>query len=217
MLAMTLQVFDSERGIVADEFLVRIPGWTWERYLAEAPETQICEYEHGDLIVHSPAKRPHQEQVGFLTYLLRGLCSRRGLGRVYNGPSVLRLSADVAREPDIFVVSSADTPRVLQQEDYVDTVPVLIVEVVSRSTRTLDLVTKAQEYASLGVPEYWAVDRERNLVVVHRLRTGRYDVTTLGSGRLDAASMPGFWILVEWLWQDPPPPDHDCLERIQRG
>jgi hypothetical protein len=48
-------------------------------------------YERGDLIVHSPAKRLHQEEVGFLTYLLRGFCSRRGLGCLYNGPSVLRI------------------------------------------------------------------------------------------------------------------------------
>jgi hypothetical protein len=31
--AMTFQVFDSERSIVAQEFLLRTPGWTWERYL----------------------------------------------------------------------------------------------------------------------------------------------------------------------------------------
>jgi hypothetical protein len=139
---MTLQVFDSERRIVAEEFLLRIPGWTWERYLTEAPETQICEYEHGELIVHSPARRSHQEEVGLLTYLLRGMCSRRGLGRVYNGPSVLRVPGDVGREPDIVVVSAAEAPRVLQQEDYVATVPVLIVEVLSKSTRALDLVDR---------------------------------------------------------------------------
>jgi len=214
---MTLQVFDSERRIVAEEFLLRIPGWTWERYLAEAPETQICEYEHGELIVHSPAKRPHQEEVGFLTYLLRGMCSRRGLGRVYNGPSVLRVPGEVGREPDIVVVSAAEAPRVLQQEDYVDTVPVLIVEVMSKSTRALDLVTKAQEYAALGAPEYWVVDLERKLAVVHRLRTGRYEVTTIGSGRLESSSLLGFWMVVEWLWQVPPPPDHECLERIEHG
>jgi hypothetical protein len=34
----------------------------WEQYLADAPETQISEYDRGDLIVHSPTKRPHQEQ-----------------------------------------------------------------------------------------------------------------------------------------------------------
>ena len=60
------------------------------------------------------------------------------------------MPGDVGREPDIFVVSAAEAPRVLQQEDYVDTVPVLIVEVMSKSTRALDLVTKAQEYAALG-------------------------------------------------------------------
>jgi hypothetical protein len=32
---------------------------------------------------------------------------------------------------------------------------------------------------------------------------------------LESAAVPGFWLLVDWLWQTPPPPDHECLERVE--
>jgi len=87
-----------------------------------------------------------------------------------------------------------------------EAVPVLIIEVASKSTRGPELGTKAQEYAALDTPEYWVVDFERWLLAVHRLRTGRYELTTIGSRRLDSSALPGFWILADWLWQNPLPP-----------
>ncbi|MEM2445717.1 MAG: Uma2 family endonuclease [Candidatus Bathyarchaeia archaeon] len=50
--------------------------------------------------------------------------------------------------------------------------PVLVIEVIRPSTRTIDLVEKVQDYARVGIPEYWVVDAERGEVIIHRLREG---------------------------------------------
>lgn len=42
---MRLKVVDELKRPLEGPWLVRIPGWTRERYLSEAPETQFCEYE----------------------------------------------------------------------------------------------------------------------------------------------------------------------------
>lgn len=48
----------------------------------------------------------------------------------------------------------------------------LVIEVIRPSTRTIDLVEKVQDYARVGIPEYWVVDAERGEVIIHRLREG---------------------------------------------
>ena len=53
--------------------------------------------------------------------------------------------------------------------------PLLVVEVVSESTRTTDYRAKRSEYAVLEIPEYWLVDNAEQTVKVCHLVDGFYD------------------------------------------
>ncbi len=70
--------------------------------------------------------------------------------------------ADSAPEPDVWVVPG-------RFEDCTDhpTTALLVVE-VSDSTLAFDLTTKAELYATSGVPEYWVLDVSGRQLVVHR-------------------------------------------------
>lgn len=109
---MQIRVVTGEGQQVAEPFLVRLGGWTEERYLAEAPEDRLWEFQDGELIVHSPATPAHQRIVGFLTFLLKGFIEERGLGEVFNGPAVLRLRPGADKEPDLFFVRREDAGRI---------------------------------------------------------------------------------------------------------
>jgi Uma2 family endonuclease len=63
-------------------------------------------------------------------------------------------------------------------------VPDLVVEVSSPSTRRLDLINKRSLYEREGVPEYWFVDLDAQLVDVHRLGEAAYygAPATFGAG-----------------------------------
>ena len=200
---MKYSVVDELKQPVQGPWLVRVSGWTMERYLAEAPEMQFCEFERGDLIMHSPVKVRHQKTVRFVTFLLTHHCSSKNVGEVMNGPAALRVFEDVAREPDIFVIPPDRVPGM--GELPVVAVPSLIIEVASPSTRQLDLKVKADEYRELGVAEYWAVDTERKELTTH------WPAKVMKSGILESFALPGFKIKVDWLWQDPLPPEVDCL------
>lgn len=51
----------------------------------------------------------------------------------------------------------------------------LVVEVVSASSRRRDRVVKREEYADVGIPYYWLVEQEPDLMIVaHELREGSY-------------------------------------------
>lgn len=72
-------------------------------------------------------------------------------------------------QPDLLVISRADRgERSL-------TLPLLLaVEVVSPSSRSIDLVLKRELYEQAGVAHYWAADPERRTVLVWSLVDGRY-------------------------------------------
>ncbi len=197
---------------LTEPHLVRVAGWTLERYLQEAPEDAFWEFVRGEVVMHSPVRIEHQDLTRFLTFLLHGFCLHYRCGRVYNGPAAVRVLPEVVREPDIFVLSLDDA---LQARGVlVEARPLLIVEVVSPSTRTLDLVEKAYDYAQAGIPEYWVVDREEQTFHQHVLEQGRYAVAVYRQGRVSSHVLPGFWLDVAWLWQEPLPSEWDVLERV---
>lgn len=187
-----------ENGVrVGEPYEVRLPGWTEERFLAEAPEQGFYEFKDGELIVHSAVNVEHQDLVLFLASLLRVFVSKKSLGKVLGGPCVFRVREGLAREPDIFFVSNESLPEV--REQYAGAAD-FVIEVVSEGSRRRDLKEKAGEYEDAGVGEYWVVDPAAQEVVVHRLEQGRFAVQEATRGRLESTAVPGFRIEVEWLW-----------------
>lgn len=211
---MTVLVVDERKQLLREPYVVRLGGWTLERYLKETPEHLICEFVRGEVVMHSPATAEHQDLVGFLYRLLAGFCEVKGWGKVLTGPAAVRMLPDMVREPDVFVLSPEDVPKARGVP--LEVRPVLVVEVVSPSTRTIDLREKAEDYALAGIPEYWAVDVEQKALSVHRLEGNRYQVDQATSGRIDSRGVPGFWMEAGWLWQAPLPPAAHCLQEILR-
>jgi len=109
---MGVQVVDERKEPLRESYVVRLGGWTLERYLREAPEDQIWEFVRGEVVMHSPASAEHQRLVMFLGRLLGGYCEAKGWGEVLTGPAAVRVLPDVVREPDVFVVAPEDVPRV---------------------------------------------------------------------------------------------------------
>lgn len=67
-------------------------------------------------------------------------------------------------EPDVVVV---DESAVDTSATPLETVPMLVVEVLSPGTASLDLGPKRDAYAEAGVPEYWIVDPQNGAVTMH--------------------------------------------------
>lgn len=211
-MPMKVHVVDERKRRLSEPYLIRMGGWTRERYLQEAPDNQIWEFVGGEVIMHSPATAEHQRIVSFLNRLLGGYCETRGWGEVLTGPGALDLLPNVTREPDLFVVAPEDTDRATGTPLAIT--PALIIEVTSPSTRRMDLEEKTAEYAQAGVPEYWVVDLTESELVVHRLDEERYEIARVSDGRVVSPSVPGFWVRAEWLFQDPLPSARNCLQSI---
>lgn len=214
-MAIALKIIQADGNEMSQPYLVRIGGWTEERYFREAPETRLAEFEDGEVIVHSPASPRHQQLTLFLIMLLQGYVRSRHLGQILNGPAVVRLRPGLNYEPDIFFIPRDRLQRI--GGEYFSGTPGLIVEVTSPGSRNHDLKTKASTYREHGVPEYWAVDPDRRGLYQHLPPPepqGPYAVRDHALGRLESQAIPGFWLDVSWLWQDPLPDELACLARI---
>jgi len=209
---MKIMVVDERKELLREPYVVRLGGWTLERYLEEAPEHLLWEFVRGEVVMYSPATAEHQDLVGFLYRLMAGYCEEREWGKVLTGPGAVRLFPDVVREPDLFVLPPHEVSKA--KGTPLDAKPALVVEVTSPSTRTIDLMEKAEDYALAGIPEYWVVDPERKEVLVHRLRGEGYGVERSAAGRVECRSVPGLWVEAGWLFRDPLPPVAECLKAI---
>ncbi|WP_216216340.1 Uma2 family endonuclease [Amycolatopsis aidingensis] len=104
------------------------------------------------VLVMSPSPRPvHQRAVARLLELLGRSCPR--WLEVLPAPVDVVLAEDTVLIPDVIVA---------RREDFTDRAlvgpPVLAVEVLSRSTRLVDLQLKRAKLAEAGCPHYWVVD-----------------------------------------------------------
>ena len=81
--------------------------------------------------------------------------------------------------PDIVVAPTADCG-----DDGIRVAPLLVVEVLSRSTRRRDEGEKRDIYAGLGVPYFWLVDPERHTATVLRLAGHTYEEAQSAVGEL---------------------------------
>ena len=80
-------------------------------------------------------------------------------------------------QPDVVVARRADLgPQRLERA------PLLVVEVLSASTRRIDLATKRMAYADAGVGAYWLVDPDVASLTVLELAAGEYEVVATATG-----------------------------------
>lgn len=129
----------------------------------------------GSLIV-TPAPVPrHQMVVGELHYALKEATAGTGLV-VFVAPFEVTLSLTTVLQPDVVVCHrEAITRRGAEGP------PVLVVEVLSPSTRYLDRGAKRLAYESAGVAHYWLADPADPSLVALCLEGGRYaEVASVG-------------------------------------
>lgn len=97
--------------------------------------------------------------------------------RVFHAPLDVRLGDDTVVQPDLLVVRAADTG-----EQRLAGLPLLTVEVLSDSTRSVDLMIKRSRYERAGVPSYWVVNPDSLEITIWETgETGEYAETAQGS------------------------------------
>jgi Uma2 family endonuclease len=126
------------------------------------------------LVTPSPMHR-HQSAVGELYLLLRLNCPADL--QVLLAPFDVVLAEDTVVQPDLLVARRADFT-----EHDLPVAPLLAVEILSPSTRRIDLMLKRSRYEAAGCPSYWVVDPDVPSIIAWELRDGVYELVGDVSG-----------------------------------
>jgi Uma2 family endonuclease len=196
-------------------YLIVKPDVSEEDFYRLAGEDSNWEYLDGRLVVYSPASRRHEDIFGFLCALFRDFLGERRGAVVLGSRYPMRLDRGWSPEPELLVVR--DERRHLLTPQRLEGPADLVIEIVSESDPRLDYREKLPRYRQAEIPEIWIVNPLENTVLAERKGDAGYESATLTSGRLESGVVPGFWIDVAWLWQDPLPPTLACLRQVLPG
>jgi Uma2 family endonuclease len=175
-------------------------AWSEEEYLA-LDTNHLIEFSQGYLEVLPMPTIPHQDITIFLFEVLKAFVVRHLLGKVYIAPVRVRIGRREYREPDVIFISNERWEKV--EGNYPDGGD-LVMEVVSGSPadRDRDLVRKRRDYALAGIPEYWIIDPQEEVIFVLRLEGKEYvEHGHFGAGDVaTSALLPGFSVAVSDVW-----------------
>jgi Uma2 family endonuclease len=136
----------------------------------------------GELVLRPPPTHLHRRIAQLLERLFQAEIQRLNhqweTGRGDIGISTHNSRRHIARIPDVVVFDKTDIDT-LTDVAILTAPPRLVVEVVSpgAANRKRDYEQKPREYQRMGIPEYWIVDPERQVVTTLILFDGLYEET----------------------------------------
>ena len=124
----------------------------------------------GELCVTPSPSPVHQRLSKRLQRRLEDYFEARGLGEVFDAPLDVILARHDIVEPDLIIVGN---PAQISARG-IEGAPLLMVEILSPSTRSRDRGVKMRRYAELGVAHYWIVDPDAATIECLRLHEHQY-------------------------------------------
>jgi Uma2 family endonuclease len=176
-----------------DESLLVVKGELKDFYALEECKADFIQ---GQIYVQMSASRNHEKIFMRLSNLLYTWVQERGLGEVYGSRTPIALQADYHPEPDILFIA-ADNVGLFGNTTF-EGVPELVVEIVSASTRKLDLETKRPLYQQSGIAEIWFIDFLENRIMIDYKINQQYHTVELTAGQTwESKVLAGFVIEAE--------------------
>jgi Uma2 family endonuclease len=161
---------------------------TYEDYLLLPNDRNRYEILEGELTVTPAPGTKHQTASGNLFVLLAHYIKERDLGKLFHAPIDLILESTSVLQPDLLFVSKA-RQRIIT-EKAIEGVPDLVIEILSPGTSRTDRLTKAQIYARYGVPVYWIVDPEQEVLEIYLLEANGYRLAATLQGETPMFAPP---------------------------
>jgi len=155
-------------GISHSQEIYTQSGYTYDDYLKlELPEGKRIEIIDGVIYDMSAPTLQHQDITGFFYRRFTDFIEKnKGKCKAYISPVDVRLEFDTTDmtvvQPDVLVIcdraKSEDGKSIKGAPDF-------ILEVLSPSSRKIDMNLKLKKYRESGVREYWIVDYDAGVVI----------------------------------------------------
>lgn len=171
-----------------------------ERFYNEITEYEKAEFINGEVVIHSPVKKEHNDASGKLFRLIDVFVDKHHLGYVGYEKIMVTLSRN-DYEPDICFFGQEKAQHFADGQSRFPA-PDLVVEVLSPKTSANDRGVKFEDYRAHAVQEYWIVDPVARSVEQYRLdERQQYElILKSGNGRINSKVIPGFQIRIEAIF-----------------
>lgn len=128
------------------------------------------ELDNGRLIAMSPPGHIHGRVEIAIASALRDACMKGRLGEISGGDSGILLwrNPDRVVGADVVFIRADALPVKLTSEGYLETIPDMVVEVVSKNDTAPYVARKVEDYLRTGVQVVWVADPEDRTLAEHR-------------------------------------------------
>ena len=173
---------------------------TYEDYCLLPNDRNRYEILEGELSVTPAPATKHQIALGNLYQILSNHVVGHRMGRLLLAPTDLILASTTVVQPDLIFIGN--DRRGIITERAIEGTPTIVVEILSPTTHHTDRVTKAQLYAKYGVPHYWLIDPDQQVLEAYGLSGEQYNLVTKAqdADMFTSAVFPGLSIQISDLW-----------------
>ncbi|WP_168120865.1 type II toxin-antitoxin system Phd/YefM family antitoxin [Paenibacillus sp. HB172176] len=127
------------------------------------------EFINGEIVLLASPNTFHQDIAGNLHVILRSFL-KGGACKVFFAPFDVHFFKKDFDTPDVMqpdLLIACDTEKTVNEKGRYMGTPELCIEILSKSTRTKDMVDKLNTFMLSGVKEFWIVDPDKRTVIVY--------------------------------------------------
>jgi Uma2 family endonuclease len=171
-----------------------------EYFYNEVAEFKKSEFILGEIIIHSPVKKEHNDILLSLVRLVDTYVKKNDLGYIGIVQFLIALSRN-DYEPDLCFFKN-EKAKDFKDEQSIFPAPDLVVEILSKSTKKNDYGIKFEDYLAHNVTEYWIIDPVKKVVELYRISNkNEYElILKSGTGILKSEIITGFEIKIEAIF-----------------
>ncbi len=149
------------------------------KFYNEITEQVKAEFINGEIIVHSPVIKLHNEICSNVHRLIDAYVYAKDLGFVGIEKILIQLTRN-DYEPDVCFFGKEKSKKFKSNQKFFPA-PDLVVEVLSKSTEKRDRGIKFQDYQAHKVMEYWIIAPSGKTIEQYVLKNKKYELLTKAS------------------------------------
>ncbi len=140
-----------------------------EFMIINGKSTKRLEFINGEIVVLASPSSFHQEMLGVL-YISFTQYFKKKPCKVFLAPFDVHFNKKDIKEPDVMqpdITIACDWETTINEKGRYMGTPTLVVEILSPSTRSKDMVDKLNTYMLSGLKEYWVIDRKNHQIIIY--------------------------------------------------
>lgn len=162
-------------------------------------EIYKSEFINGEVVVHSPVVKEHNEVNGNLYKIIDTYVVDNDLGFVGIEKILIRLTRN-DYEPDLCFFKRKKSDKFEVGQKFFPE-PDLVIEVISKSTAKRDRGIKYEDYEKHQVEEYWIIDPQNQIVEQYHLKKGKYElVLKSNTGEITSFAIKGLKMPIQTIF-----------------